>query len=60
MSVAAKDAFREFWEATYAGMKKPRKGWPEEVKVCLRAVYEQEPGRVRATLVSAAGIGRRS
>jgi hypothetical protein len=42
MSVAAKDAFREFWEATYASMKRPRKGWPEEVKVCLRVVYKED------------------
>lgn len=39
MPQAAKDAFREFWEATYAVMRKPREGWPEEVEMCLRAVF---------------------
>jgi hypothetical protein len=55
MPPAAKDAFREFWEATYAGVKKPRQGWPEEVKVCLRAAFgEVEDKAVKETVIDPA------
>ncbi|KAK7677756.1 hypothetical protein QCA50_019308 [Cerrena zonata] len=35
-------AFAEFWQATYAEMDEPEKGWSKEIKVCLRAI--DKPG----------------
>ncbi|KAF5374132.1 hypothetical protein D9615_008841 [Tricholomella constricta] len=35
----ALESFREFWDATYAGIHLPEEGWGEDIETCLHAVY---------------------
>ncbi|RDB15244.1 hypothetical protein Hypma_004765 [Hypsizygus marmoreus] len=39
MRAVAAEAFKDFWEATYAHLAEPAKGWPDEIKNCIQAVF---------------------
>ncbi|KAF7314461.1 hypothetical protein MKEN_00918900 [Mycena kentingensis (nom. inval.)] len=36
-------AFSDFWQATYASMDVPEKGWPKEVQECLAVAFGPPP-----------------
>ncbi|KAG5734183.1 hypothetical protein E4T56_gene1378 [Termitomyces sp. T112] len=48
----AVDAFREFWDTTYADVEVPEGGWSADIAACLRSVYGA-PGTIIAELEAA-------
>ncbi|KAG6889873.1 hypothetical protein C0995_013847 [Termitomyces sp. Mi166 len=52
----AVDAFKEFWDTTYANVEEPEGGWNSDIASCLRSVYgvpEEEKGAIIAELEAA-------
>ncbi|PCH40208.1 hypothetical protein WOLCODRAFT_136726 [Wolfiporia cocos MD-104 SS10] len=50
---AAKQAFEELWQASYASMPEPPCGWPERIQTCLQIMSGEGP-QTQAGLLSKA------